>query len=325
MIAAEELAEIRLFIQRQCNFLKKQPTDADVVIFDQDKFTKTVTPQRVLAMLDRIASSDEEVTEFNMGFNDFKEGKPDIEPLGLHQDQWRLGYWWAQEESMKAQVKEQATEIERLRSACNRFSLADFEIEQTLGKVLNYPKSHPDVSKVDDGSVCVGEHVSRTIAAEAARKITELHSALFNLYAAQKTSGLAPGGVDYDRAMVEARRLMAMAPMDKCWDPKEWIEEMFENIVKNRGYEGWTLNWTTDEYCWRDKKRIDLNIESDPLEMALIHEVAHIKAPPDEDGNYHSVAFYEHMEKLAQQFLGRGIGDHDSYRRELAETRESKS
>ncbi len=219
---------------------------------------QSLSPKKLIALLDRIASSSEEIDEFNAGFKAFKDGTPDSEPYEFKHDVWQIGHWWAQEQGMKVRVK-------------------------------------------------------------------ELSDALMGLYATQSTSGVAAHGLDYERAMAEARRLMAMAPMDKCWDPKEWIEEMFENIVKNRGYEGWTLNWTTDAHCWHDKKRIDLNIESDPLEMALIHEVAHIKAPPDGDGNYHSVAFYEHMEKLSQQFLGRGIGDHDKYRRELAEKRESKS
>ena len=55
--------------------------------------------------------------------------------------------------------------------------------------------------------------------------------------------------------------------------------------------------------------------------MVLIHEITHIDVPPDEQGNYHTVEFYNRMEQLAQQYLGRGIGEHDWYRRDLAEHR----
>ncbi len=48
------------------------------------------------------------------------------------------------------------------------------DVEQALGKVLDYPELYPHVSKIDDGSVCVGDHVPATIAAEAANKIKDL-------------------------------------------------------------------------------------------------------------------------------------------------------
>lgn len=48
------------------------------------------------------------------------------------------------------------------------------EIEQTLGKALGYPELYPHASDVNDGAVCVGDHVPETLAAEAAKKIAEL-------------------------------------------------------------------------------------------------------------------------------------------------------
>ena len=45
------------------------------------------------------------------------------------------------------------------------------EIEQTLGKALGYPELYPDVSQIDNGTVCVGDNVPETLAQEAAGRI----------------------------------------------------------------------------------------------------------------------------------------------------------
>ena len=47
------------------------------------------------------------------------------------------------------------------------------EAGQILGRALGYPKLYPIVSDVDDGQVCIGEHVIDSIAEEAARRICE--------------------------------------------------------------------------------------------------------------------------------------------------------
>lgn len=102
---------------------------------------------------------------------------------------------------------------------------------------------------------------------------------------------------------------------------KKRVEDLFKLIISDLNHEDWALNWTTDEYCWHPYKRIDLNIESNEVEMALIHEIAHIDIRPDETSNWHTVEFYNYMEELSQKYLGRGIEEHDWYRRDLAEHR----
>jgi hypothetical protein len=72
----------------------------------------------------------------------------------------------------RAQAAE--AEVARLRDALAR---QNHEIEQTLGKALGYPPLYPDVSPVDDGQVCVGDHVAETLALEAADRITRLRDA----------------------------------------------------------------------------------------------------------------------------------------------------
>ena len=51
------------------------------------------------------------------------------------------------------------------------------EVEQILGEALGYP-DYPKGS----GSVCIGEHVTETIAAEAAKRIAQLEWALRRTY-----------------------------------------------------------------------------------------------------------------------------------------------
>jgi len=71
-------------------------------------------------------------------------------------------------------LAEQSAKIKRLRDGIAKQSL---EIEQTCGKVLDYPwfkddqKNFPGATEKD--GVCVGEHVAETIAAELARKYGE--------------------------------------------------------------------------------------------------------------------------------------------------------
>ena len=67
---------------------------------------------------------------------------------------------------------------ERIKLLEHGIAKQNLEIEQTCGKVLDYPwfkddqKNFPGATEKD--GVCVGEHVAETIAAELARKYTEL-------------------------------------------------------------------------------------------------------------------------------------------------------
>lgn len=66
-------------------------------------------------------------------------------------------------------------EYQRLKKAIIEMT---HEIEQTLGKALDYPPLYPHVSNVDDGQVCVGEHIPETLAEEAAERIAKLQHEL---------------------------------------------------------------------------------------------------------------------------------------------------
>ena len=82
-------------------------------------------------------------------------------------------------------LKEQAMDIERFKDRGRRM---DDEICQALGKALGYPwfkddqKNFPGTTEAN--GVCVGDHVSESIAAEAAKRIEEQAEQLESIRAA---------------------------------------------------------------------------------------------------------------------------------------------
>lgn len=77
---------------------------------------------------------------------------------------------------------------ERIKRLEDSIAKQNTEIEQTCGKVLDYPwhkndqKNFPGSTEVD--GVCVGEHIAETIASELARKYTGLKHRIKRLEAA---------------------------------------------------------------------------------------------------------------------------------------------
>lgn len=66
----------------------------------------------------------------------------------------------------------------RHRDVSNFFTEAK-EVDQILGKALGYPPYFPDVSQVDDGSVCTGEHTLVSLAEEAAARIAVISGGVY--------------------------------------------------------------------------------------------------------------------------------------------------
>jgi hypothetical protein len=119
--------------------------------------------------------------------------------------------YWYREIDYQAAIKR----IAKLEEGIARES---FDIEQSLGKALGYPwykddpKNFPDAT--EESGVCVGEHVPASIAAEAARRITELEAALTGL----RGYCLEPGETgcdDTDEAIRRADALIAVIKGNK--------------------------------------------------------------------------------------------------------------
>jgi hypothetical protein len=98
---------------------------------------------------------------------DLKPTETAAKVLQIMRDQWLA-------DIQCAKIRDLQERIKRLEHGIAKQNL---EIEQTCGKVLDYPwfkddqKNFPGATEKD--GVCVGEHVAETIAAELARKYTE--------------------------------------------------------------------------------------------------------------------------------------------------------
>ena len=86
------------------------------------------------------------------------------------------------------------------------------------------------------------------------------------------------------------------------------IETFFELVMARLGYDGWTLRWRKDGYCWRQRKIIDICIMQSLYEckQLLLHEIAHIYVV-EPHGCQHTRRFWDHLEGLTQIFLGGGL------------------
>ncbi len=88
------------------------------------------------------------------------------------------GQEWEEKVERATLQAENATLKEQVRHLEHAGAQEGYDVEQALGKALHYPLLYPHVSKVDDGTVCVGEHVPATIAQEAANKIVAMEQRL---------------------------------------------------------------------------------------------------------------------------------------------------
>lgn len=86
-------------------------------------------------------------------------------------------------------------------------------IEQTLGKALGYPKLYPEASDVDDGTVCVGDHVPETLATEAAKEIERLRAENATLRAKLARGDDVPT-VEYDPVPLEPVKFVPVRYVD---------------------------------------------------------------------------------------------------------------
>ena len=72
---------------------------------------------------------------------------------------------------------------------------------------------------------------------------------------------------------------------------------------------GWKINLipnSSEGYCWKKQKIIDLGLEGNPLSL-LLHEVAHIGNNPH--GNKHNQKWFDEYIKLMRKYMpGTRIG-----------------
>jgi hypothetical protein len=125
---------------------------------------------------------------------DCKPTETAAEVLRIMRDQWLA-------DIQCAKIRELQDRIKRLEHGIAKQNL---EIEQTCGRVLDYPwfkddqKNFPGATEKD--GVCVGEHVAETIAAELARKYTEAKQRIKRLEEAWIPASTKPEG--YERRVL---------------------------------------------------------------------------------------------------------------------------
>lgn len=87
------------------------------------------------------------------------------------------------------------------------------------------------------------------------------------------------------------------------------IQHFFNNVMMCENIHGWTLNFTTDYYCWKSRKRIDVdpNYDGDVRQM-ILHEIAHINTCKYSN-NKHTPDFWKRMELLTKKYLHTGLDE----------------
>ncbi len=136
---------------------------------------------RITAALDEIGAERDRLREaltWAVGFIDCnfppaRRDYPDMRNALALVSANRLDFGPFQTVLARAELAEE--ERDRLRAAC---TAGEHEVQQILGKALDYPPAYPDVSTVDDGQVCVGDHVAATLALTAADTIARLRADL---------------------------------------------------------------------------------------------------------------------------------------------------
>jgi hypothetical protein len=129
---------------------------------------------------------------------DLKPTETAAEVLQIMRDQWLA-------DAQCTKIRELNERIKLLEYGIAKQNL---EIEQTCGKVLDYPwfkddqKNFPGATEKD--GVCVGEHVAETIAAELARKYTEAKDRIKRLEEALESIREYWNRDNNNRAMIDA-------------------------------------------------------------------------------------------------------------------------
>ncbi len=82
------------------------------------------------------------------------------------------------------------------------------------------------------------------------------------------------------------------------------INHFFKNVMYRLGYYDWTLNIkpnSSEGYCWRKQKRIDLGEDTTDWKSLLLHEIAHIDTCRFCNNRHHK-SFWRKYEDLIRRF-----------------------
>ncbi len=81
----------------------------------------------------------------------------------------------------------------------------------------------------------------------------------------------------------------------------------FNNVCVYLGIHDWTIEFNGDNYCWKHKKTItiDLNYNGD-IRQIILHEIAHIETARFSNQK-HNPHYWKYLEHITKKFLKRGL------------------
>ncbi len=84
----------------------------------------------------------------------------------------------------------------------------------------------------------------------------------------------------------------------------------FNNVMMKLGHHNWKLNFCNDYYCWKNKKRIDIDLKyKGDIRQIILHEIAHIDTAKY-CNQRHNPQFWKRLEYLTNKFLKKGLDKH---------------
>jgi len=90
----------------------------------------------------------------------------------------------------------------------------------------------------------------------------------------------------------------------------------FKNVTIQLGHPDWKIRFCNDNYCWKDKKRIDIDVSYDgDVRQIILHEIAHIDTAKY-CNQKHNPFFWKHLEDLIKKFLKCELDEHQKRHRE---------
>lgn len=105
---------------------------------------------------------------------------------------------------------------------------------------------------------------------------------------------------------------------------KEKLINFFNNVMMDLGHHGWTLNFCNDNYCWINKKRIDIDLSYDgdddgDVRQIILHEIAHIDTAKYSNQK-HTPQFWKHLEQLIKKYLKKELDKYQiSHKKHMSE------
>ena len=97
-------------------------------------------------------------------------------------------------------------------------------------------------------------------------------------------------------------------------------QHFFNNVMIRLGYYDWSINFTTDSYCWLKQKKIDVNMNyTGDLRQIMLHEIAHIETAKF-CNQKHNPQFWKRLEYLTIKFLKKEIDKYQIKHKEYMST-----